>query len=445
MTSAVPQQLLSLPKVEGLKGIETRIHKIHPTNSTGASTFAPDATNRITFSIPAYKNGFFNPQRSFLSFKVKTDAATTALANGAPVFNRMVLRTGNGQVIEDIQNYSTIQRILSNFEDGNLKYHRGEINGDYRANGNATIADVGNKQFNGVTYQHDLLSGVLGKAQQHYIPCGLFNASGGFSFTIDMYLEEANVACLSSANVTTANYTLSEVNLQMEIVLLPATITDRLNNELHNNNKVSIPFATYRLHQAYFPQASQSVDVNISESAHDLECVHTVLRPQVLSPKKETTDERFFGDDNLQFYGGYGTVAAPFQNSVKSYQFRYDSKYYPDQKAEMAEKDGKQALFNALHLLDIANKPVFCAGQRGILSRWDNDGVFAIVQSFKTSRDDYLNSLNSSSSGAPIELNIELRAAAVSPMRIESFVKSNYTLNIMKGGMTNLINGKVES
>ena len=64
MTSAVPQQLLSLPKVEGLKGIETRIHRIHPTNSTGASTFAPENTNRLTFSIPAYKNGFLNPRIS---------------------------------------------------------------------------------------------------------------------------------------------------------------------------------------------------------------------------------------------------------------------------------------------------------------------------------------------------------------------------------------------
>ena len=141
MTSAVPQQLLSLPKVEGLKGIETRIHRIHPTNSTGASTFSPDATNRLTFSVPAYKNGFLNPQRSYLSFKVNTDASTTALAPGAPVFNRLVIRTGNGQVIEDIQNYSTIQRILSNFEDGNKKFHRAEMNGDYRGNRESTIAD----------------------------------------------------------------------------------------------------------------------------------------------------------------------------------------------------------------------------------------------------------------------------------------------------------------
>ena len=444
MTSAVPQQLLSLPKVEGLKGIETRIHRIHPTNSTGASTFAPDSTNRLTFSIPAYKNGFLNNQRSYLSFKVNTNAATTALAPGAPVFNRLVVRTGNGQVIEDIQNYSTIQRILSNFEDGNKKYHRGEINGDYRQNLSSTIADVAGKQFNGYTYQHDLLSGVLGKAQQHYIPVGLFNASGGFSFEIELYLEDAVVACVSSADVATANYTLSEVALQMEIVTLPSTITDRLNNELHSNNKVAIPFSTYRLHQAYFPQASQSVDVNISESAHDLETVYTVLRPQVFALNKQLTNEKYRSTNNLSFFGGYGILADPNINSVKSYQWRYDSKYYPDAKAQMAEKDGKEALFNALHLLDLAEKPVYCAGQTGVYNNWDAMGTFAIVQSFKTSRDDYLNGLNSSSSGAPLELTIDLRAAAVSPMRIESFVKSNYTLNIMKGGMTNLINGKVE-
>ena len=392
MTSAVPQQLLSLPKVEGLKGIETRIHRIHPTNSTGASTFSPDATNRLTFSIPAYKNGFLNPQRSYLSFKVKTDAATTALAPGAPVFNRLVIRTGNGQVIEDIQNYSTIQRILSNFEDGNKKFHRAEMNGDYRMNPQATITDVAAKQFAGSTYMHDIISGVIGKQQQHYIPVGLFNASGGFSFEIELYLEEAIVACVSSADVSGVGYQLSDVSLQMEIVTLPSTITDRLNNELY----------------------------------------------------KSLDDANYVVGNNLGFHGGYGIPGTARTNSVKSYQFRYDSKYYPDAKSEMAEFDGKEALFNALHLLDIAEKPVYCAGQHVANSIWDSEGTFAIVQSFKTSRDEYLNGLNSSSSGAPLELTIQLRAAAVTPMRIESFVKSNYTLNIMKGGMTNLINGKVE-
>ena len=444
MTSAVPQQLLYLPKVEGLKGIETRIHRIHPTNSTGASTFAPDATNRLTFSIPAYKNGFLNPQRSYLSFKVKTDAATTALAPGAPVFNRLVIRTGNGQVIEDIQNYSTFQRILSNFEDGNKKFHRAEMNGDYRMNPQATITDVAAKQFAGSTYMHDIISGVIGKQQQHYIPVGLFNASGGFSFEIELYLEEAIVACVSSADVSGVGYQLSDVSLQMEIVTLPSTITDRLNNELHSNNKVAIPFSTYRLHQSYFPQSSQSVDVNISESAHDIETVYTVLRNQVFTLYKSLDDANYVVGNNLGFHGGYGRPGTALTNSVKSYQFRYDSKYYPDAKSEMAEFDGKEALFNALHLLDIAEKPVYCAGQHVTHSIWDSEGTFAIVQSFKTSRDEYLNGLNSSSSGAPLELTIQLRAAAVNPMRIESFVKSNYTLNIMKGGMTNLINGKVE-
>ena len=109
----MPQQLLSLPKVKGLKGVDTRIHRIYPTNASGATEFVPEGgLNRIIFSIPAYKNGFYNPQRSFFHFKAKTNAVTTNFNAGLPVINRMVLRTGNGMLIEDIQDYSVIQRIL---------------------------------------------------------------------------------------------------------------------------------------------------------------------------------------------------------------------------------------------------------------------------------------------------------------------------------------------
>ena len=366
------------------------------------------------------------------------------MANGIPWVNRMVLRTSNGQGIEDIQNYNVIQRILSNFETNDYKFARSEVNGDYRANENNTVADVALKHSVGMTYIHDLQSGILGKGQQHYIPIGLFSASGGFSFELELYLEENAIATVSG-NATQGSYEISNVSLQMEIVTLPNSITDRLNQELNSENKVSIPFCTYRLHQAYFPQSSTSVDVSISESAHDPETIYTVIRPQNLVPILNIVDTDFESRDNMSSLGGYGTPSTAYSNAVLSYQFRYDSKYYPDAKAEMAPYDSKLALFNAIHLLDLADKAVFCAGQNRTNCRWDADNTFAIVQSFKTSRDNFNNGLNSSSSGAPVELVITLRAPATSAMRIDNFVKSNYTLNIMKGGLTSLVNGVIQN
>lgn len=434
--SAVPQQLLSLPKVKGISSIDNRVHRIFPTNASGSTAFEYSGLNRIIFSMPAYKSGFYNPQRSFIHFEGKTGDSDTYFNAGIPVFNRMIIRTGNGQVIEDISNVSTLSRLLSNFEADDRKRGTEDIVGDYRSS-NTALTDtntLATDHNSGRTFSTDLLSGLLGKAQQHYIPVGLFNASGGFSFEIELHLEDPKIACSStSTSATSISYSLTNVSLQMEVVTLPSTVTDRLNSELQSDNKVSIPFATYRLHQAHFPQNSTSVDVNISESAHDLEAVYTVLRKQAYDI--HTTGE--YKSDNLNFIGGNNQSS----NILKSYQFRYDTKYMPDAKAEMNANDNKLALLNALHTLDLAGKSVY-ASNKGY---WDTKGLCCIVQSFKTSRDDFNNSLNSSSTGAPLELQIALKSAASIPMRIETFVKSNYTLSIMKGGMTTLLNGNVKA
>ena len=106
----------------------------------------------------------------------------------------------------------------------------------------------------------------------------------------------------------------------------------------------------------------------------------------------------------------------------------------------MADNDASLALCNAVHTLDVADKPVFAA----LADIWDYEGVCCIVQSFKSSRDDFLNSLNSSSTGSPVELQIALKSALLLALRIDSFCKTNYTLNIMRGGQTTILNGSVK-
>jgi hypothetical protein len=67
--------------------------------------------------------------------------------------------------------------------------------------------------------------------------------------------------------------------------------------------------------------------------------------------------------------------------------------------------------------------------------------VFAIVQNFKTSRDDYVNGLNSAATGAPLMLSLQLAKPAQVPLRVESFCKNDYTLNVTKMGQATVLNG----
>ena len=76
--SAVPKQVVSMPKVKGLKAIKPKIHSIYPINSSGTTSFrratdGSDQNTQVVFSIPSYKNSWLNPQRTFLRFNLETD------------------------------------------------------------------------------------------------------------------------------------------------------------------------------------------------------------------------------------------------------------------------------------------------------------------------------------------------------------------------------------
>ena len=246
-------------------------------------------------------------------------------------------------------------------------------------------------------------------------------------------------------------YEITDVSLQMEVVSMPQEISEKFDRELFNDNKVSIPFTTYRLHTSFIPQNSATVDLSISESAHDLEAVYTVLRPQVISGKTwaaNAPEAHVEELDNLAFRGGHtdrtklASDATFSDDTVSSYQFRYDTKMYPSKRAEMGARDNKLALLNATHTLDKVGEECFASTMTALAHTiWDKGGAFCIAQSFKSTRDDYLNGLNSSATGAPLELSLDFKKSATQGLRVEHFVKSNYTLNIMKGGQTTLVNG----
>ena len=458
--SALPNQLASRFKVKMHKGVKAEQHSIYPVSATGNTEFSYGNQNTISFMIPAYKRGFFNPKRSQFHFHVKTPTGVM-MADGIPIINRMVLRSGNGQVLEDIQQYSAIDRALKNFESIVDKHANSARIGDYRVPkqtgaSNITTTQLKELYTNGTTVEHDLRSSILGKSQEHYIPVGLFNASGGYAFELMLYLEDPKIACVKDADAPVLNYTLTECTLQMEIVTMNQEITDKIDASLYEGGKVSIPYSQMRLHQSYVPANSQQVELSISEAAHDLECVYSLIRKQNLNADARLTDTNYtwqgipFGD-NLSFLGGHldrtkdaaASTNSELLGAIANYQFRYDTMYLPAKRAEMSAKDTKLALINAVHSLDAVDKAVFASSTLSTgKSLWDQGGVCAIVQSFKSARDgDKLSGLNSSATGAPLELSLAFKKPQAEALRVEHFVKSNYTLNIERGGRTTIING----
>ena len=454
--SAVPKQVISMPKVKGLKTISAKTYTTFPINSSGTTTFRYDGNNQIVFSIPAFKGSWLNPQKTFLRFQMTTDTGCFP-AQGCPVFGRLQLRIGN-VVAEDIMGYAEVERALSNFDSVCSKYAKANYSGDYRITPNVggqynSSAELISIYNNGTTIEKSLVSGVLGKEfQEHFIPLSHFSQSGGSAMELTLWLEDPAIATLR-ADAGAVGYTLSDVQLQLEVVEMPQSLNEKLDKELFNGGAFKLPYSTWRQHINHIPSGSQNAELSINESAHNIENVMTVMtkqsRPAIVNYDNTTLAT---SRDNLDFLGGHGDrtkletdATYTTLGAVKSYQFSYDTDLYPQKRAEMGTRDNKLALLNAVHTLDKWNADCFAGGfYTDGRSLWDEAGLFALVQSFKTSRDDYLNGLNSSASGSPLMLSLTLKKALTAAVQLQSFVKSTYQLNIKKGGNVDIINGSAK-
>jgi len=434
--SAIPSNLCTAPKVHGLKSIKTTSITLRPVNASSTSEFAYDSNREICFHIPAYMNSYISPKQTFLSMivqAIRPDGDTTSTYRfnpGYPVFNRIQIKTSSGAIICDIDDYHILQKLLSNFDPEFES--KAQITGDYRFNEDIDI-DQSELTEKGVTIQHDILAGLF--SQDHYLPVGLFSGAAGHSFEITLTLNDPKMcmSLTSGAPIDDMKYKLSNCNMQIEVVQLPESVNQKLNSQLMSGEKVSIPMVNYRSHKSFIPAASQAVDITLSESAHDLESVMTVLLPNGIANNRPSA-QMYGNEENTRFYGG------KTQGAVKDWQFNYAANYYPAQKVELKTRDQRLALMHAVKNLDLTGKPAIV----NQVNRWKE--MFAIVQSFKTSKeDDFLNGLNSSSSGSPLILQLSLKAAATVPYRVVSFVKQNQTLNVFKGGTTSLTDGTVEN
>ena len=454
--TAIPKQVIGLmPKAKGLKGIKPKIHTIFPINSSGTTTFSPiNGNNQIVFSIPAFKNAWLNVQRSALRFKFKSNAGSFPVHGVAP-FNRLQVRIGN-QVVEDIQGYSTVQRLLSNFDSVCKKMGNAHFSGDFRATPNMTGGQLKDATAlkalytNGTTIEHNFVSGILGRDfQEHYLPLTYMNASGGAAMEITLWLEDPAITCVRDA-AGSPDYELSEVEYQLECVEMPQNVNDKLDKELYNGGKVSIPFSTFRLHTNHITQDAQNAELSINESAVNLETIYTTIRKQSL-PAIVNYNASSNAIDNLMFLGGHGSYTTADNEAgynqtgkVKTFQYSYDTQLYPQKRLEMSARDSKNALLYTLSTLDLWDTDSFVgtmAANGSGKGVWDHDGVFCLTSNFKTSRDDYVNGLNSAATGSPLLLSIALAKPAQSPLRLESFCKNSYTLNITKMGQATVLNG----
>ena len=182
--TALPKGLVSKQQLQMMGGIKTSRTNLLPSNASGSYT--PKGANRVIFSIPSFPNSFINTKRSYIRFKITSEGNNAAVA--APSlfpFKRMMLKSGGrGQVLEDIDSYDVLCRIMNNLKTESTVKSKKTIHKDSRVE-----PDKATYQ-NGKNCIHELHSGILGSTQEYLIPVSAMAASSGAAFKLELWLSD---------------------------------------------------------------------------------------------------------------------------------------------------------------------------------------------------------------------------------------------------------------
>ena len=445
---ALPRNLVAPPQVQGDDRVKSSSVKILPANAN--STYSPTSGNRIVFNVPAYAKAFINPQRSYLSFNIKKTGtqADSRLIDGIPWIDRMTLKAGT-VMVEDLREYALQERIESLYETEDHSLSRAWIEGDYSsvlrkytAGSGALAETILNKaiaeQTAGRNYTKPLLSGVIGKGQQFYVPVGMLNASGSQALQMEVFLAAADQVVTRNTGVTDSpSYELSEVALHLEVVELPERALKAFNSAVLSGGMVKLPYKTTRCFQQHVPSGQTHIDFNIVENSKDAEKVMVAMRDQTKASGYTTADVNGATDDAFALRGGENSGSV-----ISKYNFRYGTQMFPPAPVEVRDNAGTTpAILHGLASCDMLHRsPRLCAIDIDGAPVYENKGFF-IAQGFKTSDDPLLNGLDTASGGAPIELKLDFSANNAN-LSMFAFVKSNYSLNIGSTGAVTMTEGQ---
>lgn len=444
---ALPRNLVAPPVVQGDDRVKSSSVKILPANAN--STYSATSGNRIVFNVPAYAKSFIQPGRTYLSFNIKKTGteADSRIIDGCPWIDRMTLRAGT-VMVEDIQNYALLERVESLYETEDHNLSRAWLEGDYSSvlrkytggSGSLgeTILDKAiAEQTAGRNYTKPLLSGVIGKNQQFYVPVGMLNASGSQALQIELFLAPNDQVVTRNTGVTSSpGYELSEVALHISVCELPERALKAFNSAVLSGGTVKLPYKTTRCFQQHVPNGQTHIDMNIVENSKDAEKVIVAMRPQSKASGYTTADVNGSTDDAFALRGGENSGSV-----ISKYQFRYGTEQFPPAPVEVRDNAGTTpAILHGLASCDMLHRsPRMCAIDVDGRPRFENNDFF-IAQGFKTSDDPIENALNTASAGAPIELKLDF-SANNTDLSMFAFVRSNYHLNIGSTGSVRMTEG----
>lgn len=446
---ALPSRLVAPPTVRGDDRVNVTSIKVLPANASGSTTFSPTDNSRILFNIPSYSKSFIDPSRSYLEFTVKTSANTAKFVDGIPIFNRLTTKIGS-VLVEDITDYHVLERAVSLYDGVDYSQSRQWVTGDYsdaRRNlsnvaADALVSKVLTEQFAGRTYTKPLMSGILGKGQDFYVPVSLLNSGGQSAIQMEMYLADHNEVLQSTGSLE-PTYVVTDVSLHLELVEISERGMSAFQEAIMSGGTMSLPFKSFRSYRQFLPSGQTHVNFNVVDNSANAELLMLAMRPQSALSGYTNVGSAWTGVatapavlDSLSFVGGTETDSV-----VSKFQLRYGNKNYPNQPIEN-RTDSTPTILQGLACYDMLHKPVRLLSNDTTNLPIFETSSFLITQNFKVSSDSTLDGLNTSASASPLELSLDF-SAQTDNVALTAFVKSSYSLQINQNGAVSLVQGRV--
>ena len=410
--SAIPKSLVPMPKPRQVAGIKSNTIELSPTNGSLTTTYNP--LDRIIFQIPAYPNGFLDVSKSYLRFKptLTTDGTNVGFADGIPLFERMIVKSGSGAILEDIQDVDLLENLLEGVKEKSSGSARGALDGS-----GLTLAQKLARQ-NGKNITKRLCGGVFGEGQEYYIPLHLMG--GPYALEVELVLNSVARALVGdAASGLTLGYTITNLVFVLEVVNMPEDVCKKLDSAICGGEAVSVPFSTYRSYRHTIPQDVSTQSLQIHEVSPNVEQVWMAMQ-------KVTLDQ----DETLLLDGGSESA----DNKLAEYQFRYADRYMPLQPAKDLNNGSSQALEAVIKATGVSN-PAVCELVSGVAKYFSTR--FFVVQDFQTDKD-LISGVSTQAHAGPIETFLKFSANTTEPLRATHFAKTSQNINVSKDGVAGL-------
>ena len=427
MSKAVPSKMLPMSEtmgVDAFRDITVERVRLQPIGVNAATAYTPSALNKIHFRLPAYSASFLDNSRTHLSFTVQTtgtDLTSThnaVFGNGLPIFNRMLIKSSSGLVIEDITQYHLLTRlftVLSTEEDYRIQ------EGVYGVDD--PDVTVGNQLLTGLKYTIQFNSGLLDKSLKSFLP--LFMMGQGYALDLELYLSSP-AECLrlvGSGGTTPSGVSYSLTNPIMNLCLL------KMDNQLCSrynaiacdpNESIVIPFTTYRCH--VHTLNSQTSVVHINDASTNVRRIYSVY-----SPVSQSVSNGL----KLPFKGSSKQASAA--EKITSYNYRLGNQFLFSEPVVEAS-DNKESLFFVKDSVWSGDKPMMLSKNESLLvTNFESASkeMFFTVANMTYSPEEARGVVQGTSSAIPIELNVTFGATPT--LLVNNFIEAGFDLVIKNG------------